>query len=436
MRFVQTLRFVFFVLCFSIFSHTLSADDKENLLDNNNINSIFDEGKYNDEYDGTDNRSSSKKRIYNSLQDLITRAGFEIDASYSIMGGFLPGWEEAPWYFTQTSDWEKENTNIIGAIMNANIGLNIQPSRFLRIRQSISLGIPAPYLDIKEFYFDYNLKDKAFIKAGKYDFSWGYSPNYPYADLLARIPEGIDNPGEPYLAKIDIPIGIGGLQMILVTRSKYIMDRTKPKLNDFGGGAKYNIATRKFDIDFGFFSLFDYKIMPMRAFYSFKTTMFRSTEFYAEGMMSIQNLSYSASLGFIQDFFKNRLLINAEVYYNGEGNSDSMRRNSLLDDEKEAFPLLSGINFALNLRFKPGWFGNFQIFTSCLYSMYSNSFQIVPGMSIEPARHLELYFAVPMAPGSKGDNTYYRHNADWDNRPFSFVLAIKINGSYKYGHFE
>jgi hypothetical protein len=41
-----------------------------------------------------------------------------------------------------------------------------------------------------------------------------------------------------------------------------------------------------------------------------------------------------------------------------------------------------------------------------------------------------------MAAGSRSEDSYYRHNADTNNRPFSFVMAVKIKGNYKYGHFS
>jgi hypothetical protein len=417
---------VAFVIVYVILVQSVFAQNStEDLIDGKgSIDSIFD-GEIEDSEQDSDKKSSDL------LQDFIQSKGFSIDTSYSVMGGILPGWKDAPWYFTDNNDWLDKEATIVGAKMSANIALDIRPSRFLRVSQSVSFAIPSPPLTIKEFYFDYNFRDSVYVKAGKYDESWGYSPNYPYANLLARIPKDMENPGDPYVAKIDVPIGIGGAQFIMLTRNGFIEQLSKPKIEDFGGGVKYNIAHSKFDIDLGMFYL---QKMPFRLFYSVKTNAFDNTEFYSEGMMSV--ITFSTSVGVVQSFFKDRLWINAEIYLNGEGDADSLRRNNLLDDEKETFPLLNGLNTALNIRFKPGWLGNFQMFISCLYSFYTNSAQLVPGIALEPATHLQLYFAVPMAPGNKGAGTYYHRNADWDNRPFSFILAIKINGSYKYKHLE
>ncbi|GMO46753.1 MAG: hypothetical protein Ta2B_28450 [Termitinemataceae bacterium] len=427
---------IIFCLGFILLQILSYAQTKDNMLNNNSdINDLFSKGSDSEE-------EQEKRPKHNSLQDLFSGKGFGIDTSYYVMGGFLPGWREAPWYFESKNDWTDKNTAIVGASMNANISLDIQPSRFLRIRQTVSFAIPSPPLTIKEFFFDYNFMDIFYVKAGKYDFNWGYSPNFPYANLLSRIPNGINNPGEAYLAKIDVPIGIGGLQLVMLTRSGFIEDISKPRLENFGEGIKYNIAKENFDIDIGGFYLMEANShdeiynMPLRVFFSLKTTMFSSLEFYTEGMMSIPEITYSYSLGIIQSMFKDKLWINAEMYYNGEGNADSLRRNNLLIEDKETFPLLDGFNFALNMQFKPGLKGRFQIFASCLYSMYTNTAQLVPGITLEPAEHLQLYLAVPMALGNRGPNTYYWQNADINNRPFAIVLAIKINGSYRYGHFE
>jgi hypothetical protein len=99
--------------------------------------------------------------------------------------------------------------------------------------------------------------------------------------------------------------------------------------------------------------------------------------------------------------------------------------------------LFDGLNFAGNISIKPGGiFNRLHIFLGSLYSFKKNSAQIVPGITFEPAEHIELYFAVPMAAGNRDKNSYYAHNADTNNRPFSIILAIKIRGQYRYSHYE
>jgi hypothetical protein len=429
-------------VCFAIFLFSApSALIADNNLIDSDLDTLFDENA-----ESMESAPSAENQDVNSrslLQDFIMGAGFGIDTSYSIMGGYLPGWSEVPWYYDEDEEDSASNfTNLIGAKMSATVGLDIQPSRFLRIRQSFTFSIPAPALTIKDFFFDYNLKDKFFFKAGKYEITWGISPNFPFANLLARIPLGMGNPGEPYLAKLNIPVDIGGFEFILLTRPGYIADINNPRLENFGSGGKYNLALPNFDLDIGFFY---FELIPFRNFISVKTTLFRKIEFYVETMTNIfydkqieswGDFGFSTTLGFFYGFLKDKLRINGEIYYNGEGDTTSLRRNNLLNDNAEEFMLFNGFNGALNISYKPGSFAKMHIFTSCLYAFEKNSAQIVPGITFEPAEHIELYFAVLAALGSRDKNSYYYHNADTNNRPLSIVLAVKIKGAYKYGHFE
>lgn len=421
------------------FQTTVFADDEKESLLNSEFDAIFDAvNEPEAEPEETEETGEKKSRSsYNLLQELINRTGFAIDTSYEVMGGFLPGWDEAPWYFGEDADWRSSLSNLIGAKMKATLGLDIQPSQYLLIRQSFTFSIPSPPLTIKEFYFDYNYLDHFYVKAGKFESAWGVSPNFPFANLLARTPAGIENPGDTYIAQLDIPIGIGGFNAILLTRPGYI-DFAKPRLEDFGGGLKYNIAKQNWDIDLGFFY---FELMPLRSFISLKTTLFRQVEFYSEAMINInhENWSdwgFSGTAGIMQFFFHEKLRLNLELYYNGEGNSSSLRRNSLLDDDEKEFRLFDGFNSAVNISYKPGGLANLHIFFGYLHALLINSAQIVPGIVLEPAKHVQLYFAVPMAAGTNDPDSYYRHNADTNNRPFSLVLAVKIKGAYNFGHFD
>ncbi|MDR0409991.1 MAG: hypothetical protein LBH18_06310, partial [Spirochaetaceae bacterium] len=73
-------------------SAPLTADDE--LIDSD-FENLFGETGESKEIAEEQHTSDS----YNPLQDLIMSAGFGVDASYQITGGYLPGWVEAPWYF-------------------------------------------------------------------------------------------------------------------------------------------------------------------------------------------------------------------------------------------------------------------------------------------------------------------------------------------------
>ncbi|GHU41524.1 hypothetical protein FACS1894190_09730 [Spirochaetia bacterium] len=433
---------VCFVLFISIFFlHWSYSQDTGNT--SNDIDDLFS-SEYeltvetpDDFKDAEDNILTNKKKpVYNLLQDLINRSGFGIDTSYAVTGSYMPGLSEAPW-FKKKDGSDPEWTNPLGATMEATIGLDIQPTKVLRVRQSVTFAIPSPTIKIKEIYFDYNFRDRVFIKAGKYDIAWGLSPNFPFANLLARVPDDVSNPGDTLVAKIDVPIGVGGAQVVLFTRNGFMKNVNLPQLEEFGVGFKYNIAVPNFDIDIG---AFYFKKMPLRGFISLKTTLFKNTEFYTETMLSVKHdtwkdFSFSCSVGFSQDFFKDIVHLNAEFYYNGEGNSNTMRKNSIIRDEEQTFKIFHGINAALNISVRPGLPLKLRFFLSYLHSFNLISGQLVPGFSIEPAEHLMLYFAVPMATGVQ-DVGYYRQNTDVTNRPFGLIFAVKINANFRYGHFN
>jgi hypothetical protein len=234
---------------------------------------------------------------------------------------------------------------------------------------------------------------------------------------------------------------VGGREFIFLTRPGYI-DMDNPKIENFGSGMKYNLALRSSDWEIGFFY---FELMPLRAFLSVKKTLFRNTEIYSDSMINIfydkkfeawNDLGFSSSAGFVQPFFKDKFLINGEIYYNGEGDAASIRRNNLMNDEPEDFRLFNGFNGALNISYKPGGLAKMHIFFGFLYAFEKKSGQLVPGITFDPVDHVELYIAVPMAVGVRDQNSYYYHNADTNDRPFSLVLAVKIKGTYKYGHFE
>jgi hypothetical protein len=262
-----------------------------------------------------------------------------------------------------------------------------------------------------------------------YETAWGISPNYPYTNLPARLPADANDSSDSYLAKVDIPIGIGGLQLLALTRYN-IASSSSPSFDEFAYGLKYNLAFEKADIDMG---TFFYKDMPLRFFVSLKTTL-NNTEVYTEALAATpyetwDTVELSGSAGFLQDFFKGKLTLNGEVFYNGEDNAKWWRVRTSLQDE-EVSPFVEGLNTAVNVIFRPGIIG-MRIFCQLLYGIEEETAQLVPGISIKPGDLITATLTVPMALGSR-EGKYYDHNADTANRPFSIMLGITFSGSLKY----
>ncbi|AEF84459.1 hypothetical protein TREPR_2550 [Treponema primitia ZAS-2] len=375
---------------------------------------------------------------------LLRKTGASLDASYYFNAGIAPGWNQAPWHWDSSSK-ENEYTHIVGLGMAGGMGLDVQISDVFRVKNSFGFYYPNFSLYVDQFFFDYTIKNAVFIRAGKYEPTWGISSNFPFTNLLARVPNGpwwkvaLNSSQSAIVARADIPIGIGGLQVLALHRRGFIEDNSiNPGLREIGYGAKYNLAFPWADIDVGAFFL---AAMPLRAFISVKKTI-KETELYTEGMTSVQhpftddhdtwdNWNFSANLGVLQDFFTDKLTVNAEVFYNGEAGSGLFRPKTDLREE-EVSPFIGGLNTALNLRFRPDWFKDLRFVLQFLYAPKENTAQLVPGIRINPLPHMAVSLAVPMALGSE-DGTYYSYNADKNNRPFSIVLLVSLTGRSVFG---
>jgi hypothetical protein len=364
------------------------------------------------------------------LSSMIRRRGFTLDASYYFYGGVSPGWSEAPWHW---NDGDEEYSTVLGAGISAALGLDFQISEYLRVKNLFTFVFPGMAFTVKEVFLDYNLKDRVFFRGGKFIQNWGISPHYPYSNLLARLPSSNSggSPGDPYIVKIDVPIGIGGVELLALTRPGFMTNPALPSFDEIGFGGKYNLAYRQVDVDVG---VFYHEKMPLRNFVSVKSTVM-DTEIYAEALVSVRHkpwgtLQGSGSVGFMRDFFSGKLTLGGEYFYNGEKDTVYFNPETNLE-EAEVVPFVNGNNMAMNILYRTGVFKDLRLAAQCLYSFDENSAVFVPGLSFAPFPHINVSLGVPMALGSR-DGTYYRRNADKNNRPFSIVMLVSISGDYRF----
>jgi hypothetical protein len=400
-----------FILIFFLSFHA-AAQGIDGLLDID-IDSLFEDS------------FSKKNDMSNTSEDTtpvnVNKTGITFGASYEFQGGIAPGWTLAPWHFdgTEERSWGQ------GVKMVSSLSINAQLSEVFKVYTSLGFNIPGFSFTLGDFFFDYNFFNKVFVRAGKYEHTWGHSD---FTNLLARVPDGGPS-GPSYIVKADIPIGIGGFQTLMLTRVNIAEGAIPGQMADLAFGAKYNVALRWVDIDMGLF--FQKDVMPTRGFLSLKTTLGK-TELYNEWLLAVNTnadnaVSFAASLGIARDFFGDKLTIGGEVFYNGEGNTYFYKPETNFTDA-ETVQFFDQFNIALNLLYRIDWKGSPRIFTSVNFSTAETSFQLVPGFKFTPFDHIEVYLAVPMALGSK-DGYYYRHNADAYNRPFSITLLVTLNGS-------
>ncbi|MDR2135058.1 MAG: hypothetical protein LBO76_00410, partial [Treponema sp.] len=199
------------------------------------------------------------------LADLLGRSGFSLDFSYNAGAGFSPGWSEAPWF---ADTFESVYSHVLGISLTSSVSADVRISDTFRAHSSLSFAVPgSSVLSLSEFFIDYQIRSLVYIRVGKFNQNWGISSNFSAANLLSRVPQG--KGGDPYIIKMNIPIGIGGLEYLALTRTGFMQGAT-PAFSEIGYGAKYNLAFTWADIDLG---AFYHKEMPLRASASVKTTL-------------------------------------------------------------------------------------------------------------------------------------------------------------------
>ena len=361
-----------------------------------------------------------------TVLDLVRHTGFTFDGTFEFFLGLVPGWTVVPWVEAEDRGFSWEPA----ARARVSFNLDAQASNILRFKTSLFFTIPGFQLTFDEIFFDYNLGDRFFLRGGKFNQAWGISPNFPFANLLARVPDESYN-NDSLILRLDVPLGIGGFQFLALTRANLLYGETLT-YKDVGYGLKYNLASRWVDMDIG---AFYQEGMPLRGFLSAKTTL-GNTELYNEWMGALDvrepsNISGAVNFGFMQEFFARRFSINGELFFNNEKDTYWYRPETTVS-EAETLQFNYDLNLAVNLIYRFRTKGNPRLFMQTLYAPEQSSAQLIPGFRLNPVEHLEIYFAVPMALGSE-NGYYYKNTADPrnNNRPFTIVILFTVSGNIR-----
>ena len=422
---------IFSCIAFLILVVPLAAQEEEVTLDWD-IDTIFDEPSGETAVEETKEDTESESSSPSVIAGLINRRGMRFESTFEFTGGAAPGWNHAPWYFDEYSGDEIDFSKNPIVRMRAYFVLDSQISKDFHVRLGFYYQVPNSSLKLTDFYVDYTLYDAVFFRAGKYNYSWGISSNFSFTNLLARIPSDDKFRNDPFIFRVDIPIGIGGIQLLTLTRRDLMGgDFDSLGWKDFAYGGKYNLALQWADFDLGAFYQYS---MPLRGFLSAKTTLW-SIEVYNEYLLSVDvensgKTGGAVNLGFMRDFFKGKLAVNGELFYNNEENALWYSGETGFRDAYTS-PFAEGFNMALNLLYRFGGKGNFRLFLQSRYAPADNSALLVPGFRITPWSFFEIYLAVPMALGSR-EGYYYTHNhTDPKDRPFSVILLLRLRGSVR-----
>jgi hypothetical protein len=417
------MKILFSSILLIFFSFALINAQEINLIDidMNFFDSIFDPQTENSTPSENETTPDENAEAASTVLDLLKRRGLTINASYEFQGLIAPGWNTSPLVFS----WAP------GIKMDTSITLDARISEVFRVISVLNFSIPG-FFSLGDFFFDYNFFDMAFARAGKYEHSWGISPNYGFANLLSRVPAAGPS-GPSYLAKADIPAGIGGLQMLALTRSN-IAGGEIPGRDNVGFGGKYNLAFRWADFDAGFFYQ---KEMATRGALSIKTTMW-DTELYNEWLLAINthsnnSASFAFNFGFVRELYNNKIEVNGELFYNRERNTYFFSPETEIR-EAETSPFIEGFNMAFNALYRFDGWGSPRFYMQLLYAPAQGTARLVPGFRLSPISHIDIYLAVPMALGKK-TGYYYLHTADVNNRPFSVMLYVTLKGSVQAGFY-
>lgn len=427
-------RQLFLLLTAIILLTPIAAQERDLLdIDFGDLDSIFDLPEAEEE------TAETPVQAPPTILQSLRRRGLEFSASYTFEGATNPGWDMYPWEFNG-----KENFSwALGINMNSTFGIDAHISSNFRVRSSIRFNIPNtsinartdpatsnnhshrytlyPELTLRDFYLDYNFNEVVFFRAGKFTQSWGFSPNFDFTNILKRNPEGGPS-GSPFTFRFDIPINVGGIQLLVQTKAD-IAGGEIPDRYNVGFGGKYNLALQWADFNMGFYVQ---DAMATRGFFTIKTTI-GDTEVYNEWLLSVnshtdKSAGISFNLGFARAFFDDKLELNGELFYNMEGKS----------------PYIDGLNLSLNLLYRFSGWGNPRFFTRFLYG--DRSVSLIPGIRITPFTNMEIYFALPLAFGRE-DSYYYKDfrkqhvNKDGEFRPFNFLLYITFRGSVRASYF-
>lgn len=436
-------RFILLATVFFRFLLPLYAEDSATDLIDSDLDSLFDELPEQEESKDagleteskSDGLDSTNEQITSVLEDLATKTGFTFIAKYAFVAGLAPGWDESPWYMNR---YNPSYSNVVGADIGSDFTFDFQLSPAFRVKQVYRFRFPDFQAEVEEFWGTYNLLDAVYFKMGKLKVKWGLGRNYNYTNLTTRVPVDLDTAaGETYAFQANKPIGIGGLEFLTLVRSGFVESGVENiTASDMAYGFKYNYASQLVDLNWGTLYHSD---MDLRSFVSLESTFNNRVEVYAEGLISVDqnsfdDIDYSASFGFYDDFFNKRLSINAEYYYNGEEDITYVDEDQGLI-EVEVSPYIFGHNMALNLGFKPLKSSSLRFFFQGMYNANENTGKLLPGFRVKPLDSVSLYLAVPIAVGDR-NGTYYTSNYDDDNRPFSITMAVRLDGQFKMSKYK
>ncbi|MDA3852469.1 MAG: hypothetical protein PF447_14540 [Spirochaetaceae bacterium] len=393
-----------------------------------------------------------------SVDSLVSQNPFELSANFSMQGGYGWGGKNLPHLPGADAAEEYEDLTLLKMASALTLDFRISPE--LRVLQKYSMSFPNFDTQVTEFFMDYNVHDKLYMRFGRQNLTWGISRYYPFTNLSARLPDQDDyddtgadiTPGfdgvqddvngdgvpddysedaDSYSMKFNLPMSTGGLELLFFTRNAFVENLDAPTSDEVGYGFNYNFAVPLFDFSCG---TFYHKQLNWRSFYTFNTTLLDRLEFYHEALMSydlegdditplnyetgltLDPLDFSVNAGFYVDFFDKKMELSGEYFYCGEETELAIKGRTV--------PLIWGHNVSGYISYK--W-GKLKVSTQLQYNINQNSGVVLPGLQINLLPKMSLNLSVPTIFGVR-DGAYYLHNPDELNREALILFTVKISG--------
>jgi hypothetical protein len=362
------------------------------------------------------------------LQKVLTKDPFLFNAEVRLLAGYSPGLDLPEDDLTAPFRTDIAYADKFLLDMNSSASVTVNFSPALKLFTKVSVKVPEFKAEFTELFADFNLENAVFARVGRQKITWGVSPNYPFANLTARVPNSstVDAEMADSLAcKASIPFGVGGIDLLAFTRTSLWDAPDAPSMDEIGFGTRVDFSLPNLDLTLGGYY---HRDLDTRCFLSLKSTLFGTVEAYTEGVLATDlfavadpaaaRYSFSANAGFYVDFFDKALRLNAEYFFCGE------QHDLTVMDAK--FTLFPGHNLALNASLDiPG--SILEIRFMGRYNFDRNSGLLIPAVFLRPMKHIAFTLAAPIVLGP-ATGGYFMQNTDSDHRRYCLVLAVIVSG--------
>jgi hypothetical protein len=390
--------------------------------------------------------------------DLLRDDKIHFFGSADIYGLFGLGWSQAPVLARPGDNFGVE----AGGSLTTNIGFEVRPASELRIRGTLSYYFPSAGPLFSEMFVDYSILNSVFFRIGTFDYTWGNSQFYQFANLPARSLPGWTTTNVPLWektnlitstvtetvpvsAKMNIPFGLNGLTFLArFDLANYgFPNQLAPTPKDAGYGLEYDMVTGP--VEWSIAGFWQYLLTP-RTFLAMKTTisgfdvsaemtMAFPVKFTLSGISTtstagggifvgggMQRIYPTAVLGLSREWTDAHIKFYLEYAYNGERDpgtswlADATGPGGHNSAAVVHFSNLGPSGLALNLLWQQNW--------------SDGSALIGPFLEISPVALTTIQVGLPLIFGPNNSEVLNNRLVPGDKR-FELLILVKLSASFR-----